>query len=162
MNWRNYLYKRHQELETHGEAAFPGKGGCAHRTDELTRLLRENVRLREERDILKKSAVGSGDQRNTIWGTVGVEGDRHELSLHPCASDRAPHSDRARSGSRGSARVSFHSFHRARSVRKKGTWPLPPHPSEAARCASTEDHQAPSSPFIDSSPSPPYNDNAAR
>ncbi len=35
-------------------------------------------------------------------------------------------------------------FHRARSASKKGTWPLPPHPSEATRCASTEDHQAPS------------------
>jgi hypothetical protein len=39
-------------------------------------------------------------------------------------------------------------FHRARSASKKGTWPLPPHPSEAARCASTEDHQAPSPPLL--------------
>jgi hypothetical protein len=30
------------------------------------------------------------------------------------------------SGSKGSARVSFHPFHRARSASKKGTWPLPP------------------------------------
>ena len=29
-------------------------------------------------------------------------------------------------------------FHRARSASKEGTWPLPPHPSEAARCASTK------------------------
>jgi hypothetical protein len=29
----------------------------------------------------------------------------------------------------------------ARSASKKGTWLLPPHLSEAARCASTEDHQ---------------------
>ncbi len=28
-------------------------------------------------------------------------------------------------------------FHRARSASKKGTWPLPPHPSETAHCAST-------------------------
>ena len=28
-------------------------------------------------------------------------------------------------------------FHRARSASKEGTWPLPPHPSEAAHCAST-------------------------
>ena len=27
-------------------------------------------------------------------------------------------------------------FHRARSARKEGTWPLLPHPSKAARCAS--------------------------
>jgi hypothetical protein len=44
------------------------------------------------------------------------------------------------SGSKGSARVSFHPFHRARSASKKGTWPLLPHPSETARCASTGDH----------------------
>jgi hypothetical protein len=42
------------------------------------------------------------------------------------------------------ARIERAQFHRARSASKKGTWPLPPHPSEAARCASTEDHQAPS------------------
>lgn len=48
---RNHLYKWQLELETHGETAFPGKGGRAHRTDELTRLRRENARLREERDI---------------------------------------------------------------------------------------------------------------
>jgi transposase len=62
---RNHLYKWQTELETHGEAAFPGKGGHAHRTDELTRLRRENARLREERDILKKAAVGSGGACNS-------------------------------------------------------------------------------------------------
>ena len=46
------------------------------------------------------------------------------------------------------ARVERAQFHRARSASKKGTWPLSPHPSEAARCASTEDHQAPSPPFV--------------
>lgn len=54
---RNHLYKWQHELETHGEASFPGKGGRAHNTDELTRLRRENARLREERDILKKAAA---------------------------------------------------------------------------------------------------------
>jgi transposase len=55
---RNHLYNKWQsKLDTHGEAAFPGKGGRAHSTDELTRLRRENVRLREERDILKKAAA---------------------------------------------------------------------------------------------------------
>ena len=54
---RNHLYKWQSELETHGEAAFPGKGGRAHSADELTRLQRENARLREERDILKKAAA---------------------------------------------------------------------------------------------------------
>jgi len=44
----------------------------------------------------------------------------------PTAAVERAHSDRARSGSKGSARVSFHPFHRARSASKKGTWPLPP------------------------------------
>ena len=39
------------------------------------------------------------------------------------------------------ARIERAQFHRARSASKKGTWLLPPHLSEAARCASTEDHQ---------------------
>ena len=54
---RNHLYKLQLELETHGDAAFPGKGDRAHSTDELTRLRRENARLREERDLLKKAAI---------------------------------------------------------------------------------------------------------
>ena len=54
---RNHLYKWQHEVETHGEAAFPGKGGRAPRADELTRLRRENARLREDRDILKKAAA---------------------------------------------------------------------------------------------------------
>ena len=45
------------------------------------------------------------------------------------------------------ARIERAPFHRARSASKKGTWPLPPPPSEAARCASTEDQQPPSSPL---------------
>ena len=46
------------------------------------------------------------------------------------------------------ARIERAQFHRARSASKKGTWPLPPHPSEAARSASTETMPAapPSSP----------------
>jgi hypothetical protein len=52
------------------------------------------------------------------------------------------------SGSKGSARVSFHFFHRARSASKKGTWPLPIHPSEAARCASTGDSPGHPSPAL--------------
>src|SRR5437667_322186 len=54
---RNHLYKWQHEVETFGEASFPGKGGRAHSTDELSRLRRENARLREERDILKKAAA---------------------------------------------------------------------------------------------------------
>ena len=46
------------------------------------------------------------------------------------------------------ARIERAPFHRARSASKKGTWPLPSGLSEAARCASTEDHQAPSPPLL--------------
>ena len=42
------------------------------------------------------------------------------------------------------ARTGRAQLHRARSASKEGTWPLPLHFSETARCASTEDHQAPS------------------
>src|SRR6267143_2189029 len=35
------------------------------------------------------------------------------------------------------ARIERAQFHRARSASKEGNWPLPFHPSEAARCAST-------------------------
>ncbi|MGH7261740.1 MAG: transposase [Nitrospiraceae bacterium] len=54
---RNHLYKWQHELETHGEASFPGKGQRPATDSELVRLRRENVRLREERDILKKAAA---------------------------------------------------------------------------------------------------------
>lgn len=54
---RNHLYKWQHELETFGETSFPDKGGHAPRTDELTRLRRENARLREECDIFKKAAA---------------------------------------------------------------------------------------------------------
>lgn len=42
---------------------------------ELSKLRVENVRLKRENKILN-SAVGSGDQCNTLWGTVKLEGDR--------------------------------------------------------------------------------------
>ena len=53
----NQLYKWLAEQETHGEAAFPGHGNRPSSGDELVRLRRENARLREERDILKKAAA---------------------------------------------------------------------------------------------------------
>ncbi len=35
------------------------------------------------------------------------------------------------------ARIERAPFHRARSASEKGTWPLPPHPSQGARSGST-------------------------
>lgn len=43
--------------EEHGEAAFPGPGHPTPADDELQRLRAENVRLRAERDLLKKAAA---------------------------------------------------------------------------------------------------------
>ncbi len=54
---RNHLYKWQTELEGHKEAAFPGSGNRPASENELQRLRRENARLREERDILKKAAA---------------------------------------------------------------------------------------------------------
>ena len=54
---RNQLYKWQAELRSRGARAFPGRGQHPELADELTRLKRENERLREERDILKKAAA---------------------------------------------------------------------------------------------------------
>jgi len=51
----NTLHKWKREQEQHGSQAFPGKGKS--HDEELAQLKRENVLLRQERDILKK-AVG--------------------------------------------------------------------------------------------------------
>ena len=46
-------------------AGTPAATTVASMADELARLRRENAVLREEREILKKAAVGSDGQRNT-------------------------------------------------------------------------------------------------
>jgi len=66
-----------QECAADSQQAFPGQGQMKPEQAELARLRREVIKLTAERDILKKAAVGSGDQRNTLWGTVEWEGDRH-------------------------------------------------------------------------------------
>jgi hypothetical protein len=42
---------------------------------EMERLRREVIKLKAERDILKKAAVSSTDHCNTLWDTVEWEGD---------------------------------------------------------------------------------------
>lgn len=42
-------------MRAKAERAFPGRGQHPELADELTRLRRENVRLNEERGILKKA-----------------------------------------------------------------------------------------------------------
>ena len=54
---RNRLYKWAQDAETKGEQAFRGSGRPKARNDELAVLQRENARLKEENEILKKAAA---------------------------------------------------------------------------------------------------------
>ena len=53
----NNLYKWRTQFGEDGEEAFPGKGKLNSSDEELRRLRRENMRLREERDILKKAVI---------------------------------------------------------------------------------------------------------
>ncbi len=54
---RNKLYKWRDQLQgKEAEAAFPGSGRQSGASTELATLKRENERLREENDILKKAA----------------------------------------------------------------------------------------------------------
>ncbi len=53
---RNQLYKWQEQIQAKGSDAFPGKGRQSGEDAELTRLKRENNRLKEEVDILKKAA----------------------------------------------------------------------------------------------------------
>ncbi len=54
---RNRLYKWQDQLKKDGtEGAFPGQGRRAGQAAEIASLQRENARLREEVEILKKAA----------------------------------------------------------------------------------------------------------
>ena len=53
---RNRLYKWKAEVDAHGQEAFPGQGRRPESIAELERLERENARLKEENEILKKAA----------------------------------------------------------------------------------------------------------
>jgi transposase-like protein len=46
--------------------AFPGQGQMKPEQLEIAQLKREVIRLKAERDILKKAAVGSTDERNAV------------------------------------------------------------------------------------------------
>ena len=57
---RNQLYKWKEEIETHGDAAFPGqgrRGSADSQAAENARLKRELAVAREENEILKKTAA---------------------------------------------------------------------------------------------------------
>jgi transposase len=58
---RKQLKRWADQFEQEQEEAFPGKGHLKPQDEELRRLKRENERLREEREILKKAlAIFSG------------------------------------------------------------------------------------------------------
>ena len=52
-----------KKFESDGESAFPGSGRLKPEDEELRRLRRDNVRLRMERDILKKAVAICSDRR---------------------------------------------------------------------------------------------------
>ena len=54
---RNRLYKWAQDAEKKGGQAFSGSGRPKASSDALATLKRENARLKEENEILKKAAA---------------------------------------------------------------------------------------------------------
>lgn len=50
------IHQWRKELSEHGSEAFPGSGHQTAQEEELRRLKRELERVRQERDILKKSS----------------------------------------------------------------------------------------------------------
>jgi len=64
---RNLLYKWQEQLSSKGDDAFKGSGRPAAKNDKLSNLERENARLKDEVEILKKAAVDSSGHRNTSF-----------------------------------------------------------------------------------------------
>jgi transposase len=54
---RSQLYKWQDQLSRRGDSAFPGSGQESGGKDELARLRKELEKIKEERDILRKSAA---------------------------------------------------------------------------------------------------------
>jgi len=60
----NTLYRWVRQYGQNPQEAFPGKGKQTSEAEELTRLRRENQRLKMEREILKKAmAIFSNDPK---------------------------------------------------------------------------------------------------
>ena len=84
-----------KKLADDPQHAFPGNGQMKPEQLEIARLKREVIKLKAERDILKKAAVGSSDQRNGLcelsrrcyeaksfsWAGVNLECDSVQLFL---------------------------------------------------------------------------------
>jgi transposase len=67
----NVLRKWVREQAADPQQAFPGKGQMKPEQLEIDRLRKEVARLKAERDILKKAAVGSTGQRNGSLQHIG-------------------------------------------------------------------------------------------
>jgi len=66
----HHLYRWRDEFIKQGEQAFPGCGkSSSSSSDELSALRRENARLREERDILKKSLIFFAKEQGNDMGS---------------------------------------------------------------------------------------------
>ena len=66
----HHLYRWRDEASKQGEKVFPGHGNT-NSQDELTALRRENTRLREDRDILKKSLIFFAKDSDPSSGSSG-------------------------------------------------------------------------------------------
>lgn len=66
----HHLYKWRAEADRKQADAFPGAGHSTPNT-ELEALRRENRRLREERDVLKKSLVFFAKDESSGFGSSG-------------------------------------------------------------------------------------------
>ena len=84
----NMLGRWKRELEGGGESASGLQGGTVMQA-ELKRLRKENKRLIMEREILKKAAVDSMDQGNTLYYVVNMEVDINGTNGSPRYVSRA-------------------------------------------------------------------------
>jgi len=66
----HHLYRWRDEARKQGGQVFPGHGNASSQ-DELAVLKRENARLREERDILKKSLIFFAKDEGQSSGSFG-------------------------------------------------------------------------------------------
>jgi transposase len=91
--------------------AFPGQGQMKPEQLEIAQLKREVIRLKAERDILKKAAVDSTGERNMIDFMLSLEDSRWGKWV-----DRAYLRNRRRSCGRGGGRASRLAILAARSA----------------------------------------------
>ena len=79
-----------QESAADATQAFPGQGQMKPEQAELARLRREVLKLKAERDILKKAAVGSSGESNTCLQYSRWRLKSQRLSRTLIQADRDP------------------------------------------------------------------------